>query len=357
MKFLFIAPRFHTNQHFWVKMLVERGHKVEFFVWRIEKTENHSVVAPELIDSLFGKHRNMAKEDIRWEIPSPARFWKKMRAFNPDVVVVRDPFFYIFAFLAMILARFQKRKVVIYSQTLLHKPVSWARSFVVRVIMRLLADLWITPVKGDNKKFNKFHPKAFYVPLAVEPLINNKHTTSKMLKIISVGKLYLPKKRNLMLLEAIKDMKDVHVTFVGFLGSRDQTYLSEMREYIAKHGMEKRVEIYADMSHQETLGEYGKHDLFVLAGSEPLAYSVLEAIATGLAVICSTGNGARWYVEEGQNGYVFKEDNVQDLREKILILASDRKLLISMQIKSQELAKNKYAPDAVYKKFISAIGS
>lgn len=355
MKFLFIAPRYHTNQHFWVKMLLDHGHEVRFWVWRKEMSENHSVLTPDLIDPLFGKQRDMTKEKIAWGLPHPVHMWKTMRAFNPDIVIVRDPMSYLFVFISMIISRFQGRKVVIYSQTPLHKPVSLVRRIVVSIIMTLFADSWITPVLGDISKFRKFHPRAFYVPLAVEPL-QVKHTTDKMLRVLCVGKLYLPKKRHLLLLEAVKDLKNVQVTFIGFLGSRNSEYLSFMQEYIAKNELKERVKIIADISHQETLKKYGAYDVFVLAGSEPLAYSVLEAIAAGLPVICSTGNGARWYVEEGRNGFIFHKDNVLDLRAKIRMLAVDRALLARMQAESRKIADSAYTPDAVYPKMMEAVG-
>ncbi|OGI94483.1 hypothetical protein A3A03_02915 [Candidatus Nomurabacteria bacterium RIFCSPLOWO2_01_FULL_40_18] len=354
MKFLFIAPRFHTNQHFWVKMLLDRGHEVRFWVWRKEITENYTIITPDFIDPLFGKRRDMTKEKITWEFPNPVRMWRKMCVFNPDIVIVRDPMSYLFVFIGMLISRFQGRKVVIYSQTPLHKSVSLARGIVVRIIMTLFANSWITPVLGDIGKFRKFHPRAFYVPLAVEPL-QVKHTIENMLRVLCVGKLYLPKKRHLLLLEAIKDLKNVQVTFIGFLGSRNPEYLSLMKEYIAKNELTERVKIIADISHQDTLQEYGKYDVFILAGSEPLAYSVLEAIAAGLPVICSVGNGARWYVEEGRNGYVFREDSAPDLREKIRMLDTDRTLLARMQVESKRLADSTYTPDAIYPKMMEAV--
>jgi len=296
----------------------------------------------------------MTKEKIAFGFPNPVRIWRKMCVFNPDIVIVRDPMSYLFVFIGMLISRFQGRKVTIYSQTSLHKSVSLARRIVVQIIMMLFANSWITPVLGDISKFRKFHPKAFYVPLAIEPL-QAKHTIEKMLRVLCVGKLYLPKKRHLLLLEAVKDLKNVQVTFIGFLGSRNPEYLSLMKEYIAKNELKERVKIIADISHQETLQEYGKYDVFVLAGSEPLAYSVLEAIAAGLPVVCSTGNGARWYVEEGRNGYVFCKDNVKDLREKIHMLDTDRTLLARMQVESRRLALSTYTPDVVYPKMMEAV--
>ena len=49
MKFLFVAPRFHTNQFPIVKGLIEKGHQVEFFVQYVGMGENHSILKPRLM--------------------------------------------------------------------------------------------------------------------------------------------------------------------------------------------------------------------------------------------------------------------------------------------------------------------
>ena len=46
MKFLFTAPRFHTNQVPIVKGLTEMGHEVRFFVVFVGATEDHTDCEP-----------------------------------------------------------------------------------------------------------------------------------------------------------------------------------------------------------------------------------------------------------------------------------------------------------------------
>ena len=53
MKILFVAPRYHTNQTYIVKTLREKGHNVYFFVSRIGKTEDHSIIRPKIIKVNF----------------------------------------------------------------------------------------------------------------------------------------------------------------------------------------------------------------------------------------------------------------------------------------------------------------
>ena len=53
MKFVFVAPRFHTNQYEIVKTLQNNGHNVEFNVVEIGHTEDHSLLIPKLYKPCF----------------------------------------------------------------------------------------------------------------------------------------------------------------------------------------------------------------------------------------------------------------------------------------------------------------
>ena len=126
-----------------------------------------------------------------------------------------------------------------------------------------------------------------------------------------------------------------------------------MRVYIKRHDLGQVVEIKTNLEHQEVLREYAKHDLFVLPSSnEPLAYSPLEAMGAGLPVICSDTNGFRWYVEEGENGYIFKSGDVADLRDKVSLTISR---LQEMSKKSLDSVKQFYTPKSFYEKFMEAV--
>ena len=71
---------------------------------------------------------------------------------------------------------------------------------------------------------------------------------------------------------------------------------------------------------------------------EPAAYSIVEAMANGLAVICSSQNGTRSYIHDGQNGYVFEAKNLNDLKQKLELLISNREKLVKMQKNALSLA-------------------
>ena len=82
--------------------------------------------------------------------------------------------------------------------------------------------------------------------------------------------------------------------------------------------------------------EYEKADLFVLPSTlEPASISQLEAMAFSVPVICSDTNGSACYVEEGRNGFLFKDNDRKDLKEKL------EKVLRS-PLDLRELGRNAY---------------
>ena len=80
------------------------------------------------------------------------------------------------------------------------------------------------------------------------------------------------------------------------------------------------------------------HDLFVLASrDEPAAVSHLEAMAHSLPVVCSDANGTSCYVRHGENGFIFRSGDIDDLTACIERVIKDREHLLEMGRRSYEL--------------------
>ena len=104
MKFLYVAPRYHTNQMDIMKGLVERGHEVCFISHYAAIIEDYSYVTPivlgysklyKVLDYLYVKViRRKDPEAIVFKIQHgfpPVRRLKKIIArFDPDVVILRE---------------------------------------------------------------------------------------------------------------------------------------------------------------------------------------------------------------------------------------------------------------------------
>ncbi len=103
-------------------------------------------------------------------------------------------------------------------------------------------------------------------------------------------------------------------------------------------------------------GEYARHDVYVLPSyDEPAAVSHLEAMAHGLPVICSDSNGKKYYIEEGEMGYVFRSQDSDDLTEKLHEVIRDREKLVQMGERCYDFVESDLDPDIYYDRLCDLI--
>jgi glycosyltransferase involved in cell wall biosynthesis len=83
---------------------------------------------------------------------------------------------------------------------------------------------------------------------------------------------------------------------------------------------------------------YSLSDIFLTASEVELqGLSIMEAMASGLPVVAANSMAIPELVKDGINGYLFEPGNAIDASEKILQLASDKKLREYMSLNSLRL--------------------
>ena len=88
------------------------------------------------------------------------------------------------------------------------------------------------------------------------------------------------------------------------IGVQQERYLESIKKSIQRN--EDQIIFYLNVNHEKVFKLLKKSDLFVLPShDEPAAFSILEAMACGLSVICSDRNGTQCYIENEVNGAVF----------------------------------------------------
>ena len=347
MHFLFTARRYHTNQRFAVKALLDAGHRVSFAAQVRGDIEVHDEIEPIMVGAIRIPQWD-PMSGASW--PEPSGFWRVMRELKPDVVVVRDAFT-AYGVLAVASARAVGAKVVFYSQNPMHRRIAVWKAVANSLAARLAGAKHITPVLGCPKRYHPPFGALRYVPFVMEPQTPSGDRAwfgCDALNIVTVGK-FVQRKNHVMFLRAIARLAErypIRATIVGectAVGARK--LLAQVEEIRDDLGLRDIVRIKTNLSYYEMQREYARHDLFVLPSSdEPAAVSHLEAMSHSLPVICSDSNGTQSYIRQGENGYVFRTGDARDLEDRMESIITDRDRLVEMGEKSHLLVLSEHSP-------------
>ena len=358
MHFVFTAPRFHTNQHFPAKALIDAGHKVTFVVLRRAQSETYEALTPTILgcSPTFDVLRRAAAK-LPWigyshvgGMPSPLGFLAVMRRLRPAAVVVRDPKS-AYGLLSSFVTKLIGAKLILYTQTPQHKDVSRRKRLVFSLMMRTTGAEWFTPLLGRPDRSPPVHDALRYLPFVAESGTNpstKRWFRNGTVDILAIGK-FERRKRHDLFLDAVADVADKHPVRALIVGEcttdEHHQFIDEVIQQRVRLGLAKTVEIRTNLPFAEVQRLYAAHDLFVLPSQEePAAVSLLEAMAHSLPVICSDTNGTACYVLPGRNGFVFRSGDAQHLAGCIAEVIQDRERLKAMGAESHRQVRVDHPP-------------
>ena len=360
MKFLYVAPRYHTNQMDIMKGLTEHGHEVRFISHYAAVIEDYSCVTPivlgysrlyKLIDFLYVKviHRKDPTAivfKIQHGFPPLRKLKKLICGFAPDLVILRERSVYSMA--AYHICKKKGYPCILYNQNpLWSEPAK--TDLRHRLVDRLTPALRMTPVMGERKQGMTVKENDYFVPFVVNPQRapeERSYFAAGRIHILCIGK-YEIRKHHLELLRAVEQLRDkyeLHVTLVGEATNHFQkAYCEQVKNYVLEHLMENLVTVKTNVPKRDMEREYLAADLYVIPSTlEMASVSQLEAMSYSLPVICSDTNGTACYVKEGVTGYLFRDCDEADLLSKLDAMLSDRERMLSMGAAGYRAVVEKY---------------
>src|SRR3989338_6682658 len=202
-------------------------------------------------------------------------------------------------------------------------PLHFGRCFLKLLIFFLGKKTQILAVtqKGYEES-KKYFPSTFYMPACINPerFLNKKYKLSRTLRFFCVSK-YQKRKNLPILIEALETLIKkyphlrFHLTIIGTAWSKgpiNKHLLPEKKVYddllalLQQKKLEQNISLLKDVPYDDMPRHYADADLFVFpASQEPLGYALVEAMATGLPILCSTEVGAKCYVHSDMNGSFF----------------------------------------------------
>ena len=366
MRFLYVAPRYHTNQMDIMKGLIEHGHEVCFISHYAAIIEDYSYVTPivlgysplyRLIDWLYVKviHRKDPTAivfKIQHGFPPMGKLRRIIRNFQPDVVILRERSVYSMA--AYHICRKLGYPCILYNQNPLWSEPAKTDP-VHRLVDKLSPGMRMTPVMGVKKPGTSIKENDYFVPFVIDPQRAPQDRTyfaDDTIHILCIGK-YEIRKHHLMLLDVVKQLKDrykLHLTLVGEATNHFQKdYCRQVRERVKEYRMEDIVTVKTNVPRSSMEAEYLAADVYVIPSTlEMASVSQLEAMSYSLPVICSDTNGTACYVEDGVTGYQFKDCDKEDLQKKLNLMLSDRERMMQMGAAGYQALKEKYNFDRYF---------
>ena len=353
MHFLFTAPRYHTNQHFAVKSLLDAGHQVTFLALSKGQSEIYDALHPAILTE------SSTMRAFGVSAPPLLNLWRAMWRLIPDAVVVRNPNS-AFGVMTVAMARLMRHTVIFYSQTPMHRRLTLWRRLARSVPARFAGAKWITPVLGSSDVCPPAFSAMRYVPFVMEPQTapaQKRWFRDGAINVLCLGKMEV-RKNHRMFLHAIASLSEMHPVRATVIGecttSEQQRELRDLEDLRSALGLSGKVCFKTNLSYWDVHLEYARHDLFVLPSrDEPAAVSHLEAMSHSLPVICSDSNGTQCYIRPGENGYVFRTDDSDNLVECMETIISDRSRLKEMGARSYELVVSEHSPERFLQALLS----
>lgn len=359
LHFVFTAPRFHTNQHYPAKALLDAGHNVTFVVLRRAQSETYEALSPVILgcSPMFDVLRRAAAV-LPWVgytnvggVPPLSRFFTAMRRLQPSAVVVRDPKS-AYGLLAALAAKLIGAKLILYTQTPRHQPVGRRKRLIYSLMMRTTGAEWFTPILGRPDQYAAVNEALRYLPFVAEPATSpssKRWFRNDTVNILSIGK-FQRRKRHDLFVDAIAAVAGKHAVRALIVGECTTDEHREVIQDVARQrtrlGLEETVDVRTNLQFDEVQRLYAAHDLFILPSQgEPAAVSPLEAMAHSLPVICSDTNGTACYFRPGRNGFVFRSGDAQHLAACIIEAIQDRDRLVALGAESYRIVLDEHPPD------------
>jgi glycosyltransferase involved in cell wall biosynthesis len=121
--------------------------------------------------------------------------------------------------------------------------------------------------------------------------------------VLNVGTIEA-RKNALLTVQAIREIDtDIHLIIIG----KDTPYAEKLRDYVDKHGLNRRVHFLKNVSFNDLPGIYQMAELFLFPSEyEGFGIPVVEALSSGVPVIAAKGSCLE---EAGGSGSIYIDPN------------------------------------------------
>lgn len=178
-------------------------------------------------------------------------------------------------------------------------------------------------IYGIGVDINKYNKKSHLK----EDLKNSLGINENDIIILSVGELN-KNKNHKIIIKAFSNFKDKNIHYIICGKGKLESYLFDLSNEI---GISNQVHF---LGYRDDVSEiYKISDIFAFPSfREGLSVSLMEAIATGMPVVCSNIRGNTDLVEDQYNGFIIRSNDSSQYADKFMKLIDDMELRNFMSI-------------------------
>ena len=270
---------------------------------------------------------------------------KKIKQYQIDIVCLQDPVTSYFA-IKSLKFRNSKVKIILESHGDFIETIALEKKLLVPSIYKILFKLFSSySVKNADQirsisSFTEEQVKAygyqgnfvrFPAWINLDKFLNAKVTrdSNNDFKIIFVGSV-TDRKNPELIVKAISEIDgEISLEIIG--PTPNKSYLNKLKESIHNSQHKENILLTPFTALDELIKKYSNANLFILASkSEGLGRVVIEAQATACPVLVSSNTGAVDLIIDNETGYIFENDNLNDLKDKIKNIIDNQ--LYSVQV-------------------------
>ena len=210
---------------------------------------------------------------------------------------------------------------------------------VSKYVLRKLAEAGILP-HNARVIYNGIDPRAFTI--AAERRLQRDGT----LHLIYTGGLLTHKGVHTAIeaLGLLQQRGEAEGVFLMLVGDGHPDYETYLRQRVTELALDQHVSFRGRIPREEIPDILGAADVFLFTSvwEEPIARSVMEAMAAGLAVIGTGVGGQREMLEDGVNALVFAPEDAEKLADCVMQLKHEPKRRVALAEAGQRMVLERF---------------